>query len=91
MKDLGSGERASDELEGNKMELDVYWDKNVDYKLDLNLSLSGLSWPLFIGGQFSRNRSGLIQISLYKMNCNTTSYFDYEYTSISILGLTFID
>jgi hypothetical protein len=65
--------------------------QKVDYKLDLNLSLSGLSWPLFIGGQVSRSRSGLIQISLYKMNCNTTSYFDNEYTSISILGLTFVD
>jgi hypothetical protein len=45
--------------------------------LNLNLSLAGLSWPLYIGGQVSRNRSGSIQIiaSLYV----TDSYFDYDY------------
>jgi hypothetical protein len=64
---------------------------NVDYKLNLNVSLAGLSWPLFIGGQVSRNRAGSIQITLYKTDCNTTSYFDYDYASISILGLAFVD
>jgi hypothetical protein len=64
---------------------------NMDYKLNLNVSLAGLSWPLFIGGQVSRNRSGSIQITLYKTDCNTTSYFDYDNTSISILGLAFVD
>jgi hypothetical protein len=45
--------------------------------LNLNLSLADLSWPLYIGGQVSRNRSGSIQIttSLYV----TDSYFDYDY------------
>jgi hypothetical protein len=38
--------------------------QNVDYKLDLNISLAGLSWPLFIGGQVLRIQSGSIQISL---------------------------
>jgi hypothetical protein len=44
----------------------------------LNQSLTGLSWPLYIGGQVSRNRSGLIHItmSVYDMD----SYFDYEYS-----------
>jgi hypothetical protein len=65
--------------------------ENVDYKLDLNLSLADLSSPLFIGGQVSRNWSGLIQISLYKTDCNTTLYFDYDYASTFILGLAFID
>jgi hypothetical protein len=63
----------------------------VDYKLNLNVSLDGLSWPLFIGAQVSRNQSGLIQISLHKTNCNTTSYFDYDYASIFFLGLAFVD
>jgi hypothetical protein len=45
--------------------------------LNLNLSLADLSWPLYIGGQVSRNRSGSIQItaSIY----DTDSYFDYDY------------
>jgi hypothetical protein len=45
--------------------------------LDLNLSLAGLSWPLYIGGQVSRNRSGSIQIivSVYDINL----YFEYAY------------
>jgi hypothetical protein len=45
--------------------------------LNLNLSLAGLSWPLYIGGQVSRIWSGSIQItvSIYEM----ISYFDYVY------------
>jgi hypothetical protein len=45
--------------------------------LNLNLSLAGLSWPLYIGGQVSRIRSGLIEItvSIYDINL----YFDYVY------------
>jgi hypothetical protein len=31
--------------------------------LNLDVSLAGLSWPLFIGGQVSRIQSGSIQIS----------------------------
>jgi hypothetical protein len=52
---------------------------NVVFNLaTLNLYLTGLSWPLYIGGQVSRNRSGLIHItiSIYDMD----SYFDYDYT-----------
>jgi hypothetical protein len=32
------------------------------------VSPAGLSWPLFIGGQVPRNRSGSIQTSLHDMN-----------------------
>jgi hypothetical protein len=63
----------------------------MDCKLNLHVSLAGLSWPLFIGGQVLRNRSGSKKISLYKMDCNTISYFYYAYASIFILGLAFID
>jgi hypothetical protein len=45
--------------------------------LNLNLSLTGLSWPLYIGGQVSRNRSGSIQITVSVYDIN--SYFDYAY------------
>jgi hypothetical protein len=43
-----------------------------------DLYLTGLSWPLYIGGQVSRNRSGPIHITtlVYDMN----SYFNYDYT-----------
>jgi hypothetical protein len=37
--------------------------KIVNNWLNLNLSLAGLSWPLYIGGQVSKIRSGLIQIT----------------------------
>jgi hypothetical protein len=45
--------------------------------INLNLSLVGLSWPLYIGGQLSRTRSGSIKItmSIYDIN----SYFNYAY------------
>jgi hypothetical protein len=33
--------------------------------LNLNLSLAGLSWPLYIGGQVSRIQSGSIQITMF--------------------------
>jgi hypothetical protein len=45
--------------------------------LNLNLSLAGLSWPLYIGGQVSRIRSGLIQITVSVYDIN--SYFSYVY------------
>jgi uncharacterized YccA/Bax inhibitor family protein len=46
--------------------------------LNLNLSLAGLSWPLYIGGQVSRIQSGgsiQIIVSVYDI----ISYFDYVY------------
>jgi hypothetical protein len=45
--------------------------------LNLNLSLAGLSWALYIGGQVSRNRSGSIQITASQYV--TDLYFDYDY------------
>jgi hypothetical protein len=49
----------------------------VDNWLNLNLTLAGLSWPLYIGGQVSRFQLGSIQIivSIYDI----ISYFDYIY------------
>jgi hypothetical protein len=43
--------------------------------LNLNLSLAGLYWPLYIGGQVSRIRPGSIQITVFIYNID--SYFDY--------------
>jgi hypothetical protein len=45
--------------------------------LNLNLSLADLSWPLYIGGQVPRNRSGSIQITMSVYD--VISYFDYIY------------
>jgi hypothetical protein len=45
--------------------------------LNLNLSMAGLSWPLYIGGQVSRNRPGSIQITMSVYD--VISYFDYIY------------
>jgi hypothetical protein len=47
--------------------------KLVDNSLNLNLSLVGLSCPLYIGGQVPRIRSGSIQITMLYM------YFYYSY------------
>jgi hypothetical protein len=62
----------------------------MDYKVNLDVSLSGLSWPLFIGGEVSRIQSGSIQISLYKTDFNMILYFDYDYALTYILGLAFM-
>jgi hypothetical protein len=51
--------------------------KLVNNWLNLNLSLAGLSWPLYIGGQVSRIRSGSIQITIFVYDI--ISYFDYDY------------
>jgi hypothetical protein len=69
MKDLGSGKRALDELEGKESHKEgktwcMFENKLIINWLNLNLSLVSLSWPLFIGGQVSRNRSGSIQITM---------------------------
>jgi hypothetical protein len=45
--------------------------------LNLNLSLVGLSWALYIGGKVSRIRSGSIQITLSVYDI--ISYFNYIY------------
>jgi hypothetical protein len=46
--------------------------------LNLNLPLASLSWPLYIGIQVSRNRSGSIQIIMFVHDI--ISYFNYNYT-----------
>jgi hypothetical protein len=76
------GKRASDELEGKdsdkqRRNLMRVENKLVDNWLDLNMSLASLSWPLYIGGQVSRNHSGSMQITMFVYD--TISYFDYNY------------
>jgi hypothetical protein len=53
--------------------------------LNLNLSLAGLSWPLYIGGQVSRIQSISIQITLSVYYI--ISYFDYIYAWAYLTGL----
>jgi hypothetical protein len=52
--------------------------------LNLNLSLASLSWPLYIGGQVSRIRSGLIQITMFVYDI--ISYFNYIYAWAHLMG-----
>jgi hypothetical protein len=52
--------------------------------LNLNLSLAGLSWPLYIGGQVLRIRSGSIQITVPVYDIN--SYFNYVYAGAYLNG-----
>jgi hypothetical protein len=51
--------------------------------LNLNLSLAGLSWPLYIGGQVYRIRSGSIQITMSVYDI--ISYFNYIYIWAQLL------
>jgi hypothetical protein len=53
--------------------------------LNLNLSLAGLSWPLYIGGQVSRNRSGSIQITASQYV--TDLYFAMTMPGPGLMGL----
>jgi hypothetical protein len=79
MMDLGSGERTSDELEGKVSEKQgEYCVSKVNLGLisaQFDVSLTSLSWPLLIGGQVPRNRSGSIQISLHHIDYNTSLYW----------------
>jgi hypothetical protein len=59
----------------------------MDRKLNLDVSLAGLSWPLFIGGQVSRIRS--VRYKLHIAVYTVISMFDYNYTLASVLGLYF--
>jgi hypothetical protein len=52
--------------------------------LNLNLSLAGLSWPLYIGGQVSRIQSGSIQITMSVYD--VILYFDYIYAWAYLTG-----
>jgi hypothetical protein len=45
--------------------------------LNLNLPLTSLSWPLYIGGHVSRIWPGSIQIIVFVYDM--ISYFDYVY------------
>jgi hypothetical protein len=52
--------------------------------LNLNLSMVGLSWPLYIGGQVSRMQLGSIQITMSVYDI--ISYFDYIYAWAYLTG-----
>jgi hypothetical protein len=52
--------------------------------LNINLSLAGLSWSLYIGGLVSKIRSGSIQITVLIYDIN--SYFDYAYDWAYLTG-----
>jgi hypothetical protein len=51
--------------------------KLVNNWLNLNLTLAGLSWPLYICGQVSRIHLGSAQITISVYDI--MSYFDYIY------------
>jgi hypothetical protein len=70
------------EIQINKAKLDVCLRQILVFQLNLNVSLVGLSWPLFIDGQVSRNRSGSILIRriwrfTYQFPYSNTIYFGF--------------
>jgi hypothetical protein len=48
-------------IQTNKAKLDVCLRQSLVFRLKLDVFLVGLSWPLFIGDQVSRNPLGSIQ------------------------------
>jgi hypothetical protein len=67
-------------IQTNKAILDVCLRPSLVFRINLDVSLAGLSWPLFIGGQVSRNRSGSIQTRriwrfTYQFPYLNTTYF----------------
>jgi hypothetical protein len=48
-------------IQTNKAKLDVCLRPSLVFWLNRDVSLAGLSWPLYIGGHVSSNRSGSIQ------------------------------
>jgi hypothetical protein len=86
MKDLGLGEigRRMNSKVGSVKQGEVLYVSRISMVLNwlnLNLSLAGLSWPLYIGGQVSRVRSGSIQIIVF-------TYDIFSYLIISMLRLS---
>jgi hypothetical protein len=82
MKDLGSREigRQMNSKVGSVKQGEVWCVSRISVILNwlnLNLSLVGLSWPLYMGGQVPRIRSGSIQITMFVYDI--ISYFDYIY------------
>jgi hypothetical protein len=49
-----------------------------------SVPLAGLSWPLYIGGQVSRNQSGSIQITMSVYD--VISYFGFIYAWAYLTG-----
>jgi hypothetical protein len=48
-------------IQTKKVKLDVFLRQTLALRLNLDVSLAGLSWPLFIGGPVLRIWSGSIQ------------------------------
>jgi hypothetical protein len=85
MKDLGSGERASDKLKGKRIRQIRQNLMCIEAKLVLQAKsrcvLAKLSWPLFIDGQVSRKWLGSIQI-----HSVTTVYIMFPYSNTTYVG-----
>jgi hypothetical protein len=82
MKDLGSGEEGVGwtrrlNIRQTRRNIIRGENKRAINWLNLNLPLAGFSWPLYIGGQVSRIRSGSTQIIMYAYDI--ILYFDYIY------------
>jgi hypothetical protein len=80
-------------IQTNKTRLDMYLRQSLVLQLNLNVSLVGLSWTLFIGTQVSRIRSGSIQTRriwwfTYRFPYSNTIYFDFYLGPIFLWAFT---
>jgi hypothetical protein len=80
-------------IQTNKAKLDVCLRQSLVLRLNLDVSLASLSWPLFIGGQVSRIRSGSIQTCriwrfTYQFPYSNTIHFDFYPGPIFIWAFT---
>jgi hypothetical protein len=75
-------------IQTNKAKLGVCLRQSSILRLNLDVSLAGLSWPLFIGGYVSRNRSGSIQ-TCHIWQFTYQFHIEVHHNLNSILGLCF--
>jgi hypothetical protein len=76
----GSGSQINSKVEIRQTRRDLTCIENkpsTQLAQSQSVPLAGLSWPLYIGGQVSRHRSGSMQITMFVYD--VISYFDYIY------------
>jgi hypothetical protein len=80
-------------VQTKKAKVDVCLRQSLMFLLNLDLSLAGLSWPLFIGSQVLRNRLGSIQTRriwrfTYRFPYSNIIHFDFYFGPMFLWAFT---
>jgi hypothetical protein len=83
-------------IQTDKAKIDVCLRQSLVFWLNLNVSLTGLSWPLFLRDHVSRNRPGSIQTHriwwfTYQFAYSNTIHFDFYLGPMFLWAFTRID